>query len=88
MQNFSAAPSKVEITRLLKAWGQGDEGALGRLVPLVEAELHRLAHNYMSREKPGHTLQTTALVNELYLRLVDIGQIRWQDRAHFLARRA
>jgi len=85
MRDFSAAPSKVEITGLLKAWGQGDEGALRRLVQLVEAELHRLAHGYMSREKPGHTLQTTALVNEVYLQLVDIGEISWQDRAHFFA---
>jgi len=85
MQDFSAVPSALEVTRLLKAWGQGDEGALGRLVPLVQAELHRLAHRYMSREKPGHTLQTTALVNEVYLRLVDIAQVSWQDRAHFFA---
>jgi len=85
MQDFSAVPSALEVTRLLKAWGQGDECALGRLVPLVQAELHRLAHRYMSREKPGHTLQTTALVNEVYLRLVDIAQVSWQDRAHFFA---
>lgn len=77
--------SKVEVTQLLRAWGEGDGGALERLTPLVEKELHRLAHRYMSREKPGHTLQTTALVNEAYLRLVDVQEVRWQDRAHFFA---
>ena len=81
----SAIPPSIEITHLLKAWGQGDEGALQRLIPLVQQELHRLAHRYMSREKPDHTLQTTALVNEVYLRLVDIAQVSWQDRAHFFA---
>jgi RNA polymerase sigma factor (TIGR02999 family) len=78
-------PSGVDITQLLKAWGQGDEGALGRLIPLVQQELHRLARRSMSREKPDHTLQTTALVNEVYLRLVDITQVSWRDRAHFFA---
>jgi RNA polymerase sigma-70 factor (ECF subfamily) len=77
--------SKVEVTQLLKAWGEGDSGALERLTPLVENELHRLAHRYMSRENPGHTLQTTALVNEVYLRLVDVHEVRWQDRSHFFA---
>ena len=81
----SAIPPSIEVTQLLKAWGHGDEGALGRLIPLVQQELHRLAHCYMSREKPDHTLQTTALVNEVYLRLVDIAQVSWQDRAHFFA---
>ena len=81
----SAVPSSIEVTQLLKAWGQGDEGALGRLIPLVQQELHRLAHCYMSREAPDHTLQTTALVNEVYLRLVDSAQVSWQDRAHFFA---
>jgi RNA polymerase sigma factor (TIGR02999 family) len=85
MPDPSAIPSNVEITQLLKAWGQGDEGALDKLTPLVHAELHRLAHHYMSQEKPGHMLQTTALVNEAYLRLVDITQVSWQDRAHFFA---
>jgi RNA polymerase sigma factor (TIGR02999 family) len=78
-------PSKPEVTQLLKAWGEGDGGALERLTPVVERELHRLAHRYMTREKPGHTLQTTALVNEVYLRLVDIQHVTWQDRAHFFA---
>ena len=81
----STVPSSYEVTQLLKAWGRGDEGALGQLIPLVQQELHRLAHRYMSREKPDHTLQTTALVNEVYLRLVDIKQVSWQDRAHFFA---
>src|SRR5262249_55599836 len=81
----SAIPPSSEVTYLLKACGQGDEGALGRLIPLVQQELHRLAHRYMSRETPDHTLQTTALVNEVYLRLVDIAQGSWQDRAHFFA---
>ena len=81
----STIPLSIEVTQLLKAWGHGDEGALGRLIPLVQKELHRLAQHYMSREKPDHTLQTTALVNELYLQLVDSAQVNWQDRAHFFA---
>ena len=85
MKDSVDGPSQVEVTQLLKAWGEGDDGALERLAPLVEHELHRLAHKYMSREKPGHTLQTTALVNEVYLRLVDIHEVRWQDRTHFFA---
>jgi len=85
MQGFSEGPSKVEVTQLLKAWGSGDDKALEQLTPVVENELHRLAHRCMAREKPGHTLQTTALVNEVYLRLVDINAVDWQDRAHFFA---
>jgi RNA polymerase sigma factor (TIGR02999 family) len=81
----SEVPSKVEVTQLLKAWGEGDDGALERLTRVVEDELHRMAHRWMSRERPGHTLQTTALVNEVYLRLVDIQAVDWQDRAHFFA---
>ena len=81
----SAIPPSIEVTQLLKAWGNGDEAALGRLIPLVQQELHRLAHRYMSREKPDHTLQTTALVNEVYLRLVDVAHVSWQDRVHFFA---
>ena len=81
----SPVPSTIEVTQLLKAWGQGDEGALGRLIPLVQHELHRIAHRCMSRERSDHTLQTTALVNEVYLRLVDLSQVSWQDRAHFFA---
>ncbi len=77
--------TRLGVTHLLRAWGQGDEGALEQLAPLVEKELHRLAHKYMSRERPGQTLQTTALVNEVYLRLIDIQQVSWQNRAHFFA---
>ena len=75
--------SSHEITELLVAWGEGDRSALEQMTPLVHAELRRLAHNYMSRERPGHTLQTTALVNEEYLRLIDWKNVRWQNRAHF-----
>ena len=78
-------PSQKSITQLLKEWRDGDETALDRLVPLVYEELRRLAHHYMRRERPGHTLQTTALVNEVYLRLVDHKGMRWQNRAHFYA---
>ncbi len=78
-----AVPSTHEITGLLQAWRQGDQSALEHLVPLVEAELHRLAHRYLAGERPGHTLQTTALVNEAYLRLIDWKNVEWQDRAHF-----
>jgi RNA polymerase sigma-70 factor (ECF subfamily) len=74
-----------DITRLLHAWSDGDQTALERLLPLIERELHRLARNYMRREHPGHTLQTTALVNEAYFRLVDQKSVRWQNRAHFFA---
>jgi RNA polymerase sigma factor (TIGR02999 family) len=77
--------SPKEITRLLVAWGDGDPSALEELAPLVHAELHRLAHHYMGRERPGHTLQTSALVNEAYLRLIDWKDVRWQNRAHFFA---
>ncbi len=72
------------VTELLLAWSGGDTGALERLMPLVEAELHRLARAYMGRERREHTLQATALVNEAFLRLTDAQRVRWQDRAHFL----
>jgi RNA polymerase sigma factor (TIGR02999 family) len=74
-----------DLTRLLVAWQRGHEGALERLIPLVYAELHRLAHAHMAREHAGATLQTTALVHETYLRLVDGAQVSWKDRAHFFA---
>jgi len=74
-----------EITELLVAWSNGDEAALHKLAPVVSRELHRLAKRYMEAENPGHTLQTTALVNEAYLRLVDASQVKWQNRAHFFA---
>src|SRR5262245_23437615 len=78
-------PSTHEITQLLLAWSDGDQTALEELTPLVYAELHRLAGGYMRRERPGHPLQTTALVNEAYLRLVDLKQAQWQNRAQFFA---
>jgi RNA polymerase sigma factor (TIGR02999 family) len=78
-------PSPQDVTQLLLAWSQGEQTALQKLTPLVYRELHRLARRYMGRERPDHTLQTTALVNEAYLRLVDCSRVRWQNRAHFLA---
>ena len=78
-------PARHEITALLEAWGGGDKSALDRLMPLVYDELRRLAHRYMSHERPGHTLQTTALVNEAYMRLVNWKDVRWENRAHFFA---
>ena len=72
------------VTELLRSWSDGDDGALEQLVPLVEAELRRLARGYMGRERRGHTLQVTALVNEAFLRLTDARRLRWRDRAHFL----
>ena len=74
-----------EITQLLLAWNEGDAEALDRLMPLVQDELHRLAHRYMAGERPGHPLQTTALINEAYLRLIDSSRVRWQNRSHFFA---
>jgi len=76
-------PSQNEVTQLLLAWGDGDKAALEELTPLVYAELHRLAERYMRRERAGHPLQTTALVNEAYVRLIDLRQVRWRNRAHF-----
>ena len=70
---------------MLRAWSAGDEGALDRLTPIVYEELRRLARGYMMRERPGHSLQTTALVNEAYMRLVDYKRMQWQNRAHFFA---
>jgi len=78
-------PERSDVTQLLKAWGGGDDAALDQLTPLVYDELHRMAQRCMARENPGHTLQTSALVNEAYLRLVDIHQMSWQNRAHFFA---
>jgi RNA polymerase sigma factor (TIGR02999 family) len=74
-----------EISGLLRAWSEGDQNALKGLTAIVYEELRRLAHHYMQREGPGHTLQTTALVNEAYVRLVDYKRMQWQDRAHFFA---
>jgi len=78
------APS-AEITGMLLAWTKGDKEALTKLAPLVYEELHRMAKGYMRRERPGQTLQTTALVHEAYLRLVDATQVQWKDRVHFFA---
>jgi RNA polymerase sigma-70 factor, ECF subfamily len=75
--------SDQEITQLLVAWSDGDQSALDQLAPLIHSELHRLAHHYMRRERPGHMLQTSALINEAYLRLIDWKNVRWQNRAHF-----
>jgi RNA polymerase sigma-70 factor (ECF subfamily) len=77
--------NREDVTALLLAWRDGDEAALARLTPIVYDELHRLAGRYMRRERTGHTLQTTALLNEAYLRLVDSSRVRWQSRAHFYA---
>jgi len=76
-------PLSYEVTTLLKDWSAGDQSALDKLMPLVYDELRRLAHQHMRREKPGHTLQTSALVNEAYVRLVDQREIQWEGRAHF-----
>ena len=76
-------PTSHEVSQLLVAWGNGDEAARDRLMPLVYDELHRLAHQHMRRERPGHTLQTSGLVNEAYLRLVDQSQVHWENRGHF-----
>ena len=78
-------PSPEAITQLLLAWRAGDQQALDQLVPVVYEELRRLAHRSMRRERPGHLLQTTALVNEVYLNLVDAPNVMWRDRAHFFA---
>src|SRR5580704_17365261 len=79
------APANAEVSGLLRAWGNGDRAALDRLTPIVYDELHRLARRYMKGEHPGHSLQTTALVNEAYMRLVDYKSMQWQNRAHFCA---
>jgi RNA polymerase sigma-70 factor, ECF subfamily len=77
--------TRQEVTQLLGDWSGGDEKALEKLFQLVQPELHRLAHHYMSRERAGHTLQTTAILNEAYLRLVDNTKPLWQGRTHFIA---
>lgn len=77
--------SPNEVTQLLVAWGNGDQAALDQLMPLVYSELHRLAHRHIKKERPGHTLQTSALLNEAFLRLVDQRDVQWQGRAHFFS---
>ena len=76
-------PASHEITQLLKDWGEGDQAARDQLMPLVYEELRRMAHQHMRKERPGHTLQTSALVNEAFVRLIDQKEVRWQNRAHF-----
>jgi RNA polymerase sigma factor (TIGR02999 family) len=78
-------PSAGEVSKLLKDWGEGDESALDKLTPLVYEELRKIAHYQMAREREGHTLQTTALVNEVYLRLLGTVDVPWHDRSHFFA---
>lgn len=82
---MAANPASHEVTELLKAWTAGDKQALDKIIPLVYGQLHRLAHGCMAEERRGRTLQTTALINEAYLRLADCGRVNWQDRAHFFA---
>lgn len=77
--------SSLDVTRLLQAWSDGDEEALHKLMPLVYEALHSAARRHMAHERPEHTLQTTALIHETYLRLVDVRKVKWQSRAHFLA---
>src|SRR5215212_992579 len=82
---MAAISSGPDVTELLLEWQRGDRAALDRLTPLVYDELRRIAHRYMRAERGGHTLETTALVNEAYLRLADQRRVEWQDRAHFFA---
>jgi RNA polymerase sigma-70 factor (ECF subfamily) len=74
-----------EVNQLLIDWGNGNQAARDKLMPLLDQELHRVAQHYMKRENPGHTLQTTALVNEVYLKLIDQNHVHWKNRAHFFA---
>ena len=78
-------PPSGEVSKLLRAWSDGDQSALEKLIPIVYEQVHSLARRYMKRERPGHSLQTTALVNEAYMRLVDYKRMQWRDRAHFFA---
>ena len=84
-ESSASGESIGRVTMLLRAWGEGDQGALERLTPIVYNELHRLARRHMRRERSGHTLQTSALVNEAFIRLPDYGRISWQSRVHFFA---
>jgi len=85
MRNEASGPPSRDVTGLLRAWGDGDRGALERLTPIVYEELRRLARRYLRGERAGHSLQATALVNEAYVRLVDYKRMQWQNRAHFFA---
>ena len=78
-------PNPHEVTQLLLAWSEGDKAAMDKLMPLVYGELRRLAKQHMRRERAGHTLQTTALIHEAYLRLIDAGRVRLENRRHFFA---
>ena len=80
-----AQPKTHEVTTLLQAWSEGEDAALDEIIPIVYRELRRIAHHYMAGERPDHTLQTTALVNEAYLKLVDSRGVNWRNRAHFFA---
>jgi RNA polymerase sigma factor (TIGR02999 family) len=82
---MTPSPMRQAVTQLLGEWSSGNEEALGKLLPMVHPELHRLAHHYMSRERTGHTLQTTAVLNEAYLQLIDDTKPVWQGRTHFIA---
>ena len=84
-QSGDSPSRQQDVTQLLRAWSEGDSGALQQLTPLVYEELYRRAHWHMARENPGHTLQATALVNEIYVRMVDLRGVSWRDRAHFFA---
>jgi RNA polymerase sigma-70 factor (ECF subfamily) len=77
--------TKLNVTQLLLDWSNGDKSALDRLTPLIYDELHRLANFYMRKQSPGHTLQATALVNEIYIKLINTKNVNWKDRAHFFA---
>jgi len=84
-RNAQRPEAQHDVSEILRAWSDGDQEALEKLTPIVYAELHRLAQRYMKHERPGHSLQTTALVNEAYIRLVDYKRMQWQNRAHFFA---
>jgi RNA polymerase sigma factor (TIGR02999 family) len=83
--NYRSMDNSQQITQWLLAWNEGEESALNQLLPAVERELRRIAHSYMQRENPGHSLQTTALINEAYLKLINQHSVKWQNRAHFFA---
>ena len=85
MARPAAQPKTHDVTELLQSWGQGEHSALERMIPIVHQELRRIAHRYMAGERQGHSLQTTALVNEAYLKLIDSQRLNWQNRAHFFA---
>src|SRR5437899_174237 len=85
MDHAAQGGAAVDVSGLLRAWTGGDQGALNQLTPIVYDELRRLARRYMRRERPDHSLQATALVNEAYMRLADYNRMQWQNRAHFFA---